>query len=94
MPVGLTRKNVKVGFAEVMRHVRCMLHDGGFEGAGSRLSGREVLGIPRSCRPGQFTHIAVGAGNIVSPCTRMIVDDAIDIRFLQLVLWMNKMFAE
>ena len=50
--------------------------------------------ISSRCSATRFTDIVVVAGAVIPAGAGVVVDDAVNVQFVQLVLWMDEMLSE
>ena len=77
-----------------MDGVRCMLHYCRFVDPWRCLGSREVLFIPGRGSATRFPDIILIAGTVITARTCVVVDYAIDFKFVQFVFGMDQMFSQ
>ena len=94
VPIIVSSQYLYVALPKVVVGVRCMLHYCRFKDTRCCLGSGEMLLISGRGSATRFPDIILMTGTIVTSCACVVVDYAIDVKFIQFVFWVDQVLPQ
>ena len=94
VPVIVSGQYFYIALPKVVVGVRCMLHYRRFVDTRRCLGSGEMLLISRRGSAARFPDVILITGTVVTSCTRVVVDYAIDVKFVQFIFRVDQVLPQ